>query len=76
LDADTTARHRSTLTAIGQATTYRRGAFDQLLEVMRVDKKARGNTLRFVVLDALAKPSLLEGPDEDLLRAAYDQVSA
>src|SRR3954452_15465132 len=76
LDADTAARHRSTLTAIGQTTTYRRGAFDNLLEVMRVDKKARGNTLRFVVLDALAKPALLEGPDEELLRAAYDEVSA
>jgi 3-dehydroquinate synthase len=76
LDADTAARHRATLAAIGQTTTYRRGAFDDLLEVMRVDKKARGNTLRFVVLDALAQPSVLEGPDEDLLRAAYEMVSA
>ena len=76
LDAKTAERHRSTLTAIGQTTTYRRDAFDRLLEVMRVDKKARGSTLRFVVLDALAKPSVLEGPDEDLLRAAYDEVSA
>lgn len=76
LDAGTAARHRSTLTAIGLTTTYRRDAFDDLLEVMRVDKKARGNTLRFVVLDALAKPALLEGPDDELLRAAYDEVSA
>ena len=76
LDAQTAERHRSTLTAVGQTTTYRRDAFDGLLEVMRVDKKARGNTLRFVVLDALAKPAVLEGPDEKLLRAAYDAVSA
>ena len=32
---------------------------------MRVHKKARGNTLRFVVLDALAKPVVLWGPSED-----------
>lgn len=75
LDAQTAERHRSTLTAVGQTTTYRRDAFDRLLEVMRVDKKARGATLRFVVLDGLARPGLLEGPDEDLLRAAYDKVS-
>ena len=36
---------------------------------MRVDKKARGNRLRFVVLDGLARPAILEGPDDALLRA-------
>ena len=29
---------------------------------MRGDKKARAGTLRFVVLDGLAKPGRLEGP--------------
>jgi 3-dehydroquinate synthase len=76
LDADTAARHTTTLAAIGLPTLYGRHTFDELLEVMRVDKKARGATLRFVVLDALAKPSLLEGPDEQLLRAAFDEVVA
>jgi 3-dehydroquinate synthase len=38
---------------------------------MRVDKKARGNQLRFVVLDGLAHPSVLAGPDEQLLREAH-----
>jgi 3-dehydroquinate synthase len=42
---------------------------------MRVDKKARGAKLRFVVLDGLAKPSTLDGPDEALLRAAYEENS-
>ena len=35
---------------------YRADAFAELLETMRVDKKARGNRLRFVVLDGLAAP--------------------
>ena len=42
---------------------------------MRVDKKARGRVLRFVVLDGLAMPGLLEGPDDALLESAYAKVS-
>jgi 3-dehydroquinate synthase len=42
---------------------------------MRRDKKSRGSTLRFVVLDGLARPSRLAGPEEALLQAAYGLVS-
>jgi 3-dehydroquinate synthase len=42
---------------------------------MRVDKKTRGATLRFVVLDGLARPGILSGPDDELLRAAYREVA-
>jgi 3-dehydroquinate synthase len=38
---------------------------------MRLDKKARGNTLRFVVLDGLANPTILAGADDATLRAAH-----
>jgi 3-dehydroquinate synthase len=38
---------------------------------MRVDKKARADRLRFVVLDDLAKPGILEGPADDLLERAF-----
>ena len=41
---------------------------------MKVDKKARGSQLRFVVLDELAKPVVLAGPSEDDLRAAYTAI--
>jgi 3-dehydroquinate synthase len=43
---------------------------------MRTDKKSRGDRLRFVVLDALGKPSVLDSPNEALLEAAYAEVSA
>lgn len=76
LDETTAARHRATLDALGLPTTYRRHSFDNLLEVMRVDKKARGATLRFVVLDGLARPAILAGPDEALLREAFAEVAA
>lgn len=76
LDADTAARHRATLEAVGLPTTYGRHSFEELLDVMRVDKKARGATLRFVVLDGMARPSILVGPSEELLRAAFAEVQA
>lgn len=68
------ARHREVLSALGLPTTYNRAAWPALLDVMRVDKKARGSTLRFVVLDAVGAPGLLEGPDESLLESAYERV--
>ena len=37
-------------------------AFPALLETMRVDKKARGTRLRFVVLDGLARPVVVRRP--------------
>ena len=42
---------------------------------MRRDKKSRGSQLRFVVLDAIGRPTRLEGPDDTLLREAYACVS-
>ena len=41
---------------------------------MKVDKKARGSQLRFVVLDDLAAPRILAGPAEDDLRDAYAAI--
>ena len=52
-------------------TSYSGASFDELLTALRRDKKTRGATLRFVVLDALAEPTRLVGPDESLLREAY-----
>jgi 3-dehydroquinate synthase len=43
---------------------------------MRLDKKTRGSTLRFVVLDDLGSPRILPVTDELRLRDAYRAVSA
>ena len=75
LDDDTAARHAAVLGALGLPTSWAGATFDELLPAMRVDKKARGATLRFVVLDGLARPAVLADPDESLLRAAYEVVS-
>lgn len=75
LDDATVDLHREVLGAVGLPTTYAGGRWDRLLSAMRVDKKARGDLLRFVVLDGLARPAILEGPDPALLAAAYSEVS-
>ena len=76
LDDATADRHRRLLGALGLPTTYRHGAFPALLDTMRVDKKARGNRLRFIVLDGLAQPVAVDDPDPALLAAAYSEVTA
>lgn len=74
LDDATARRHREVLTALGLPVTYEAGALPELLEYMAGDKKTRSGILRFVVLDGLAKPGRLEGPDPALLAAAYAEV--
>ena len=71
LDDATAQRHRSILTSLGLPVSYDADALPQLLEYMAGDKKARAGVLRFVVLDGLAKPGRLAGPDPSLLAAAY-----
>jgi 3-dehydroquinate synthase len=74
LDEETAARHARVLAAVGLPTRWASAPFEDLLGTMRVDKKTRGDQLRFLVLDGLAKPAVLAGPDEDLLRAAYEHL--
>ncbi|MEU4425711.1 3-dehydroquinate synthase [Actinoplanes sp. NPDC024001] len=75
LDDATADRHRDILESLGLPTSYAADAWADLLPAMRVDKKARAATLRFVVLDGLAKPGILAGPDEALLERAYAAVA-
>nr|WP_307828027.1 3-dehydroquinate synthase [Nocardioides sp. SYSU D00038] len=74
LDPALVERHRSAFGRVGLPTSYDGADYATLEAAMRVDKKARGSQLRFVVLDDLARPRVLAGPDEAHLRAAYDAV--
>ncbi|WP_415974737.1 3-dehydroquinate synthase [Rhodococcus sp. 077-4] len=74
LDDVTADRHRSILESVGLPVTYDEHAFADLLKGMQKDKKNRAGLLRFVVLDGLAKPGRLEGPDPALLVAAFSAV--
>lgn len=76
LDDATAERHRSVLELVGLPTSYRGASWGQVHEAMKVDKKSRGDQLRFVVLDGLAKPSVMTAPDPALLTAAYAEIAA
>ncbi|MCU1562892.1 MAG: 3-dehydroquinate synthase [Arthrobacter sp.] len=72
-DAD---RHRSILESLGLPITYRRDRWQALLDGMRRDKKSRGDLLRFVVLDGIGRPGILDVPDTSLLFAAYQEIAS
>lgn len=67
-------RHRSILESLQLPTTYPLGRWESLLGVMQRDKKTRGGMLRFIVLDDIARPTVLAGPDQSLLFAAYQEI--
>jgi 3-dehydroquinate synthase len=67
-------RHRALLTAMRLPVRYV-GDWAALQAVMRVDKKARGASLRFVVLDGIGNPRILTDPDQAWLDAAWAAVS-
>ncbi|MBO8194915.1 3-dehydroquinate synthase [Streptomyces oryzae] len=76
LDDATADRHRTVLESVGLPVTYRGDQWPKLLETMKVDKKSRGNRLRFIVLEGLAKPAVLESPDPAMLLAAHAEIAA
>lgn len=74
LDESTVERHRNVLESLGLPTTYRGDRWEQLLEAMQRDKKSRGGNLRFVVLDAVGKPTIMTAPTPEILHAAYQEI--
>ena len=74
LDEATARRHRDILASVGLPTAYVSGRWTQLFEAMRMDKKSRADRLRFVILEAVGRPAILEAPDPELLTAAYASV--
>ncbi len=67
-------RHRTILTSLGLPVSYPLGRWDTLLATMRRDKKARAGMLRFIVLDDIARPAVLNGPEDHVLFTAYQAV--
>ena len=75
LSADDVALHVELLSKIGLPTTFDRSAFNQLHVLMGIDKKSRGNTLRFVGLSAIGKTQRIEGLNVDDLSSVYEKIS-
>ena len=74
-DEELVTRTRRILESLGLPTSYKADAWPQLLEAMRRDKKARGNLLRFIILDGLARPRVYEVPDDSILYMTYQEIT-
>jgi 3-dehydroquinate synthase len=75
LDSPTADRHRSVLSSLGLPTSYVGASWGTLHDAMLRDKKTRGSRLRFVILDGLARPAILDSPDPAILASAFAEVS-
>ncbi|KFI65857.1 bifunctional shikimate kinase/3-dehydroquinate synthase [Bifidobacterium cuniculi] len=74
IDPDLVDYHRSLLSSLGLPTSWSNGSYDQALQLMHRDKKARGNTLRFVVLDGIGHPVHLDGPEGRIVRESFEAI--
>jgi 3-dehydroquinate synthase len=72
---DLVEKTRTLLLELGLPVTYN-GDWAALRAAMSVDKKSRGKSLRFVLLDKLARPVTVPIDDEDLLMRAYEDLRA
>ncbi len=68
-------RHRDILTLLGLPTTYSGVGAEELLATMYLDKKTRGDTLRFIILDQVGHPALLASPSASWLAQAFAEIS-
>lgn len=71
--------HKDLLSSLGlpicwTSSTDSESMFNNVLDLMHKDKKARGNMLRFVILDGIANPIHLENPPIEAVRDAFNSV--
>ncbi|RYQ10392.1 3-dehydroquinate synthase [Bifidobacterium pseudolongum subsp. globosum] len=74
LDRQTVEYTYDLLDRLGLPTSWNGADFDAVLALMHRDKKARGNTLRFVGLEKIGKPFHLNAPDAQAVREAFERV--
>ena len=67
--------HRSILSSYGLPVSYDRQAWQKLALLLALDKKARGNTIRFVALNGIGSTIRLEDLTSAELDAAYERIS-
>ena len=76
MTAEFLAQHRNLISRLGLPITYDLGGWDELIDAMAIDKKARGNRLRFIVLSAQGRAQVLQHPDSDTLADAFHALAS
>lgn len=67
-------RHLSLLSSMNLPICHTGYEWPDLLATMRLDKKSRGNSLRFVVVTEVGQTQRLENPNESAMFVAYEKV--
>jgi len=75
LSQDIVNQHRELLSNLDLPIAYEKSALPKLLDLMASDKKARGNSIRFIGISDIAKPVWLETVTADQIAAAYERIS-
>ena len=70
------ALHRSILKSYGLPIAYDRQAWQKLVPLLALDKKTRGNTIRFVALSGIGTTTRLEDLTSAELDGAYERISS
>jgi len=70
------ALHRDILSCYGLPTSYQRAAWSKLTPMLALDKKSRGNTIRFVALSGIGTTVRLEDLTSTELEQAYERISS
>jgi 3-dehydroquinate synthase len=76
ITTDQLNQHRSLLSGFGLPIAYQRDAWQKLAPLMALDKKSRGNTIRFVALQGIGTTTRLEDLTFAELDAAYERISS
>lgn len=76
IDSQTLQLHRDLLSRYQLPTSFERSAWQKLVPLLSLDKKARGNTIRFVALSGIGSTLRLDDLTSDELDAAYERISS
>ena len=76
ISTDELALHRSLLSRYQLPISFDRQAWQKLAPLLALDKKARGNTIRFVALSGIGSTIRLEDLTSIELDAAYERISS
>ena len=69
-------RHRSILSRYELPISYDRQSWQKLAPLLSLDKKARGNTIRFVALNGIGSTVRIEDVTSSELDEAYERISS
>jgi len=76
MSAELVQQHRKLLSDLGLPITYVKDAWPELSLLLAMDKKSRGNSLRFVAISGIGKTLRLADVNQEDLEMAYERLSS